>query len=598
MSHGRLAIRSACAGLTAFACSLFLASGAAGFTWSEPLAVSPTTQYAEEPNIAIDEGGDAVVVWRQRINAYESAIWVSVKPAGGTYSAPIELLNGPGQNQEPEVALGPAGEVIVAWGSEDRTRKIEGERLMFSKGSVVTGVFSAPQAIAKDSVGGGGLPLDIGIDGHGEALVVWQGMADNFLYATRAPGAQAFSAPVEISNPGLSIDRPDIAIAHDGAAVVAWTGSVEKRTNGKSWTGAFAAVREPGGTFGTTQTLEVAPCLYEGYVDTAINDPGQAVVSWTANQPECESVLTDGVRVSYREPRQPFENPASIPWQTLALAGGDAVSPSGQVTVSGRTTGALVSLTRMPDGSYGNREVIAENQPFEDSPTLAADTAGNLYAATETRDEVPGPEPGDDVPESQIIANFAPDGGGFGAESVLQKSYEQIDSMPVIATAGAGQAAMIWSGGTVAYLSTLQPDGSAPPPSPPATPGGSAPAPTVTAAQTGTSGGQTSSPPNAPLTSPPTTAHGSAPATTGGATGTTARPRELLVSGRLGGHTSVQVRLLRGAHLLRTAHARIINGHYRALVNVGGLPPGRYRMQILQRRGRRELMEQRWISLA
>ena len=517
-----------------------------------------------------------------------------MKPAGGSYSAPIELLNGPGQNQEPEVALGPEGEVIIVWGSQDRTRKIEGERLMFSEGSVATGAFSAPQAIAKDSVGGGGLPLDVGIDGHGEALVIWQGMANNMLYGTRAPSAQNFSAPAEISNPGLSIDRPDIAIARDGAAVVAWTGWVEKRTNGKYWAGAFAAVREPGGAFDATHTLEVAPCLYPDYVDSAINDSGQAVVSWTANQPECESVLSNGVRASYREPRQPFENPAIIPWQTLALAGGDAVSPSGRVTVSGRTTGALVSLTRMPDGSYGNRDVISQDQPFEDSATLATDTAGNLYAATETRDEVPGPEPGDDVPESQIIANFAPVGQGFGAEDVLQKSDEQIDSMPVFATAGDGQAAMIWTGGTVAYLSVLQPEGPATTPSPVASES-NAPAPTVTRVQTGTTAEQTSSPP--PLTSPTMTAPGSVPTTSGGASDPSSRPRELLVRGRLGSHTSVVVRLLHGGHVVRSAHARLGDGHFRALLSVGGLPQGRYRMQILRRGGARDLSVQRWISL-
>jgi hypothetical protein len=587
--------------MIAFACSLLPIPVAGAAVWSEPLAVSPTDQYAEEPSVAIDEHGDAVVVWRQSINSYESAIQVSVKPAGGSFSAPTELLNGPGQNQEPEVALGPAGEVMVVWGSEDRTRKIEGERLMFSEGSVATGVFSAPKAIATDSVGGGGLPLNVGIDRHGEALVVWQGMADNMLYATRALGAQTFSAPVEVSNPGLSLDRPGIAIASDGAAVVGWTGTVEKRTNGKSWVGAFAAVREPRGAFAPAQKLELAPCMRSDRTYTAINDAGQAVVSWTAEKPECESVISDGVRASYRTPDEPFQTPASIAPQTLNVAGGDAVSPNGTVTVSGSGTGGLIALTRMPDGSYGDREVISDAQSLWDSP---ADAAGNLYAASDTREWVPGPEPGEDVPESTIIANIAPAGEGFAAESsLLQTGYKDIDSMPVFATAGDGQTAMIWSAGTVAsrrqaYLSIAQPEGSAPGPSSPPAPETTAPPPARNQNQAPPSATQTSSPSPAVAPSSTTSPQHSVLAATERGTGAALRSLQIVVRGRIGSHASaVTVRLLRGGKVLRAAHAHIDAGRFHALLSIAGLPHGRYRLQILLRRGARQHVEQRWISV-
>ena len=474
---------------------------------------------------------------------------------------------------------------------------------MFSEGSVASGGFSEPKTIAQRGVDGGGLTLKAVIDRQGEALVVWQGL-EHMVYATRTPGAQSFSVPVEVSNPGLSLDRPGIAIASNGSAVVAWTGWVEKKTNGKSWRGAFAAVRDAKGAFGQAQTLEVAPCLYPDDVHDAINEAGQAIVSWTANQLECESVLTAGVRASYRDPGHPFQTPVGISPQTLALAGGDAVSPSGTVTVSGRASGSMVALTRMPDGSYGNRQVISQDQPFEDPPVLATDAAGNLYAATDTREEVPGPEPGDDVPESAIIANVAPAGGGFAAESVLQNRYEEYDSMPVFATAGDGQAALIWSAGTVAsrrraYLAMLQPEGPPPTPSPPVTPEGATPPPSPAPIQATTSAGQASAlSPTGIMTSPIPTAQSSVLGVTQEATGTGPRPAQLVVRGRVGKHASaVVVRLLRGRDVLRTAHGHIVDGHFRALLSVVGLPRGRYRMQILMRRGRRKLLEQRWISL-
>lgn len=599
MGPARLRRRWASAGMMVLACSLLPVSSAAGATWSEPVAVSPATQYAEEPSVAIDEHGDLAVVWRQSIDSYNSAIQVSVKPAGGSFSAPIELSSAPGQNQEPAVALGPAGEVLVVWESEDGTGKISGERVMFSSGSVAGGAFSEAKAIALEGVSGGGRPLKAAIDKHGEALAVWEGgFPNHMVYATRAAGAQSFSAPVAVTNPGLSLDRPGIAIANNGSAVVAWTGSVEKRTNGKSWRAAFAAVREAGGAFGPAQTLELAPCMYSSSVDTAINEAGQAVVSWTAEKPECESVLSDGVRASYRAAGQPFQNPAIIPPQTLNAAGGDAVSSSGTVTVSGQGSGALVALTRMPDGSYGYREVISAGQPFWDPPALATDAGGNLYAASDTREWVPGPERGNYVPESRIIANFAPAGGGFAAESsLLQTVYREYDSMPAFATAGDGQAAVIWTAGTVAsrrraYLSMPQPEGPALTPSPPATP--EPPPPPLKPAQAGTSEGQTSSPSSA-VTGPPTTTRQSSVPTMNNIT---PRPPHLLVRGRVGSHTSrVVVRLLRDGSVLRTAHARLGGGHFRARLSVAGLPRGRYRIQILLRGAGREHVEQRWVSL-
>jgi hypothetical protein len=595
--------------LVASACSVLAAASAAGATWSEPLAVSPTTQYTEDAKVAIDDRGDVAVVWRQIIDSYNSAIWLSVKQAGGSFSAPVEVSNKAGQNQAPEVALGPEGHLVVVWVSEEDAGSLYEERVMFSSGSVAGVGLSEPQAITHEGGNGGGRNIKVAIDEHGETLAIWEGLVDDHMhYATRAAGAASFSAPATVTNPGQSLGGPGIAIASNGSAVVAWTGWVEKETNGKSWQGAFAAVREAGGAFGPAQTLEVEPCLYPDYVDDAINDAGQAVVSWTANQLECESVLTAGLRASYRDPGYSFQAPATIPPQTLTLAGGDAVDPDGTVTVSGDgpdQSDSLVALKRMPDGSYGDREVIAQGQPFEDPPILATDAAGSLYAVTYTRTWVPGPPPetGDDVADSGIIGNIAPAGEGFATEdSWLQTVDGELDLMPSLATAGDGQAAVVWTTGLVnrrfrAEVSMREDTTLTP--FPPATPEGTTPPPTLDPTQAPTSAGQTSAPSAPPATSSPTRiAQSSVLGATEKAAGTKSRRPQLVVRGRVGEHaTAVVVRLLRGANVLRTAHAHVGAGHFRALLSVVGLPRGRYRMQILLRRGGRELSEQRWISL-
>jgi hypothetical protein len=584
----------------ALACSVIPASRAAAATWSEPTTVSPEEEYAEEPRAAIDAHGDVAVVWRDSIDSYNSTIQLSVKPAGGSFSAPVTISDTPGQNQEPTVALGPEGQVLVVWESEDQRGGLYDEVVMSSSGSVAGGGFSQPEAIAYEG-GSGGMLLGVWIGEHGQALAVWAGLGDNAHYALRAPGAGGFSAPVTLANPGTSLNRPSIAIANSGAALVAWTGWTDRETDGRSWEGVYTSVREAGQPFGATQTVEEAPCL-GGEVDGAINEAAEAVVSWPAGILECEP-HTARARASYRPPGGSFEVPVGV-----EVVGGAAVSPEGKITISGygpNGSDSQVAVTRMPDGSYGSAEVISQGQIYneDDPPVLAYDADGNLYAATDTRAWVPGPEPGDDVPDSGIIGNVAPAQGGFAAESSwLQTVRDRLDSLPVVAAAGDGQAVVIWTSGQWVELSMVLPESlvpaPAPPPESPATPPAhpQSPGPGPAAPATPGAGMPRTSP--APTPSTATTAQAGASPTLGKSAVITPALRLLAVSGPARHASVVVVQLLRHGHVLRSAHADIGAGRFRAVLSVAGLAPGRYRIEILLRRGRWERAEQRWVSVS
>ncbi len=451
--------------------SAYLAAGATAARWGEPVTISPAGQYVEAPRVAIDERGDVAVAWVDRTTAYHTTVQLSVKYGGGAFSPPVTITEAAGENTEPVVALGPEGQVMVVWQSEVNSGDLARELLMFSSGSIVGGGFSPPQAISGYEGGNGSMYPDVAIDEHGEALAVWVGLGNGGLhYATRASGATGFSAPGTVTNPGSAMSSPSIAIAQSGASLVAWMDDQH----------VYAAVREAGGAFAGAQTIESAPCLRPG-VNTAINEDGEAVVSWTADNPECEGG-TEGVRASYRAPRQLFEAPGREA-KMLALAGGVAVSPKGKVTLSGpgaaATPYSLITATRMADGSYGSPEAFSE---AGEEPVLAYDAAGNLYAATDTR-----LWEGNESPDSGIVGNVAPAQGGFDPESSwLQTVQGELDSAPIIAAAGNGQAAVVWATGLVgqgfrAELSTLLPESLSPSvPTPAATtPGSLGPAPSA-----------------------------------------------------------------------------------------------------------------------
>jgi hypothetical protein len=581
MSDGWARTVWAAAVVAAVVCSACAASGATAAKWSEPATVSPAGQYVEAPRVAIDERGDVAVVWVDRADGYHTTVQLSVKSTGGSFSPPVTITEAAGENTEPVVALGPEGQVIVVWQSEANSGNLARELLMFSSGSIAGGAFSPPQAISGYEGGNGSMYPDVAIDEHGEALAVWVGLGDGGIhYATRAPGADGFSVPGTVTNPGSAMNSPSIAIAQNGAALAAWMDDQH----------VYAAAREAGDAFGGAQTIEQAPCLRPG-VNTAIDEGGEAVVSWTADNPKCEGG-TEGVRASYHAPGQPFETPGREA-KMLALAGGVAVSPKGKVTLSGPGTAvtpySLITVTRTADGSYGSPEAFSE---AGEEPVLAYDTAGNLYAATDTR-----VWEGNETPDSGIVGNVAPAQGGFGPESSwLQTVRGELDLAPVIAAAGNGHAAVVWATGLVgqsfrAELSTLLPESlSSGVPSPGGTPESPGPAPG--AFEEGAP--HTSS---APIPSTAATAQREASPTIEKLDVTATGRRLLAVSGRARNASLVVVRLLQHGHILRSAHARLDGGRFRAVLSVTGLARGRYRIEILLRSGRWERAEQRWATV-
>ncbi len=99
---------------------------------------------------------------------------------------------------------------------------------------------------------------------------------------------------------------------------------------------------------------------------------------------------------------------------------------------------------------------------------LAYDPAGNLYAAFDTRTY-----PGDDISASAIFGEVAPAGGSFSGNETAAQQVQQLDTAPVVTSAGDGAAIAVWATGIVndyfsAQVSTYSPGGqsgaSGPPP--------------------------------------------------------------------------------------------------------------------------------------
>src|SRR5436309_1635117 len=103
------------AALAATAMAALLALPAvAGAAWSAPDDLSLAGTVGFNSQVAVDDGGNAVVVW-QRFDGANWRVQARARDAGGAVSA-VQTLSDAGQHAtQPQVAMDAAGNAVVAW---------------------------------------------------------------------------------------------------------------------------------------------------------------------------------------------------------------------------------------------------------------------------------------------------------------------------------------------------------------------------------------------------------------------------------------------------------------------------------------------------
>ena len=187
----------------------------AGGGWKAPETLSPSGRTAQRAQVAVGADGTAVAVWEQGEGG-TSVIQAAVRPAGSG-SWQVQSLSQPGQNAErPQVAVDEGGNAVAAW------QRSNGSTVVVQTASrPAGGGWSAPQDISQ--AGHDAKEPKVAMAG-GKAVAVWLGFDDrNFLVqgATRSPSG-AWSAPEALSLPRANAATPEVALAPDGAAVAMW----------------------------------------------------------------------------------------------------------------------------------------------------------------------------------------------------------------------------------------------------------------------------------------------------------------------------------------------------------------------------------------
>jgi hypothetical protein len=189
-------------------CPVRAAFHRAGGGWSRPTTVSDLHAFCEGGNhrVAIDERGDAIVVWfaqRGRPSFVEEA----TRDANGRWGT-RRLLAKASTVERPEVGMDARGDAIVAWwqGFHEWARvRPTGRRWL------------AAQLVASP----GGLPASLAVDARGDVLLAWRARRGITAAAKRFMQT-GWQTSVIASGRSAAVAHPTAAISASGDGVVAW----------------------------------------------------------------------------------------------------------------------------------------------------------------------------------------------------------------------------------------------------------------------------------------------------------------------------------------------------------------------------------------
>ena len=181
-----------------------------------PNDLSDSVLEVRSHHIALDAAGDAVAVWAQRpADVFE--VHAEIRRASLGYWGSATLLSSRPVNGGPALAVTPAGEAFVAW--------IEDGAVKVVHGSLASATWDAPLTLT-DGGDAEGNPV-IAADDAGDAVVAWQWRSQpralTIVRAAFRPAHGAWGEAADLATVGLGFEHdPRVAIDSAGNAAAVW----------------------------------------------------------------------------------------------------------------------------------------------------------------------------------------------------------------------------------------------------------------------------------------------------------------------------------------------------------------------------------------
>ena len=234
-----------------------------------------------DPQIAVGPDGTTTIIWTDN-----DRVQASTRAAGAAaFSTPINVS--PSVTEpvySPHIAVGPDGTTTIAW----LNYSINGAMIRAATRAAGATTFSAPIDVSQIVDGHAVIPSPPGVVAgpDGITTITWyQPVGDHYVVqaATRAAGATRFSTPVDLGNSGTLTHMPSefppaIAVGPNGKATIAW---IRESGDTNEWA-VMAATRSAGAEpFSTPVELDMD--VPPSYVQVAAGPDGTTTVIWSGS---------------------------------------------------------------------------------------------------------------------------------------------------------------------------------------------------------------------------------------------------------------------------------------------------------------------------
>jgi len=226
-----------------FASLLFSRSVDGGNTFSTPLTLDTQTGDPFHPvgmpasGLAVDANGNINLLWsRSRFNGDWNELDVRFAHSsdrGATFSSPVQISGNAGGNRSPQMALGPGGDINVAYYTNPFFPQFFNFGITDTLTRSIDGGATFPSAWNSNSCGDASA-AQIRIDASGKIDLIYGfapgsncATSTSGLFFTRSADGSTFSSPQKIGDGSL----PVMALDPSGSIYVAWQGFVNRHTD-------------------------------------------------------------------------------------------------------------------------------------------------------------------------------------------------------------------------------------------------------------------------------------------------------------------------------------------------------------------------------
>lgn len=342
----------------------------AGGAFSAPQTLSDTSAYSMSPDVAGDAQGDAVAVWLHS-DGTNMRVQAAYRPAGGSFGAPQTLSAVGYEAREPRVAMNESGDAVIVWSlASGLTEKLQ------ASSAAPGGAFGEPADLTPFTTVAS-VPR-VALDSHGDAIVVWDGSDGSNIRIEDAlrPAGAVFGAPQLLSPAGYNADTPQVAFDAAGDALAVW------RFDGSPASTVQGSYRPAGGEFGPAHTASAPSTQPAQAPQVAFDGQSDGVVTWQQSDGKelrvDASVRSPGGAGTFAAPStlDPGGQEAYEP-----RIAGDGLSGTivSWKTFNGITSSTQAAM-RPAGGSFAPAVTVSPAGPQEGTPAVGIDAQGNGIA--------------------------------------------------------------------------------------------------------------------------------------------------------------------------------------------------------------------------